>query len=281
MAGVSLLRRLDACRFLGLDVWEFSARSVRLPYGRLFLTAVVLRHPYRTLAGLHAYRHRVLPARLADVAAVHVDSRADFLAGLADAGWVVGMGFCEKPMDPPCPSGRFNHRCRLLEEPALPALPAPCGECRIREIAHHALAAGAALYIMTSAEDIARDLLLMSMRKAQMAGAVLSVCPYSVPPLSLAMAICGMRGWVLPYARGDCRDFAAWLRADRGVKDERTSPSISAHQRLVALLKEVAAVRAASGRGNARRFQRSGPMYVPAPDRSGANGQAGDRHSVL
>jgi len=281
MAGVSLLRRLDACRFLGLDVWEFSARSVRLPYGRLFLTAVVLRHPFRTLAGLHAYRRRVLSARLADVAAVHVDSRADFLAGLADAGWVVGMGFCEKPMDPPCPSGRFNHRCWLLEQPVVPDLPVPCGECRIREVAHYALAAGAELYIMTSAEDIARDLLLISMRKARMAGAVLSVCPYSVPPLSLAMAICGLRGWVLPYARGDCRDFSAWLRADRGVKDERTSPSISAHQRLVVLLEEVAAVRAASGRGNAQRFRRSGSMYVPALDAGRANDPAGDRHKAL
>jgi hypothetical protein len=281
MAGDSLLRRMDACRFLGFDVWEFSARSVRLPYGRLFLTAVMLRHPFRTLAGVLAYRRHVLPARLADVTAVPVDSPADFPAGLADTGWIVGMGFCEKPLDPPCPSGRFNHRCWLLEQAAGPALPVPCGECRIREIAHHALAAGAALYIMTSAEDIARDLLLTSLRKAQMAQAVLSVCPYSVPPLLLAMAICRLRGWVLPYACGDCRDFSAWLRADRGIKDERTFPSISAHQRLLALLKEVAAVRAASGRRNAQRFERSGPMYLPALGTSSAEGQAGDGHQAL
>ena len=281
MAGDSLLRRMDASRFLGFDVWEFSARSVRRPYGRLFLTAVVLRHPWRMLAGVLAYRRRVLPARLADVTAVQVDSPADFPAALTDTGWVVGMGFCEKPTDPLCPSGRFNHRCWLLEQPVVPALPVPCGKCRIREVAHHALAAGAALYIMTSAEDIARDLLLTSLRKAQMGQTVLSVCPYSVPPLSLAMAICRLRGWVLPYERGDCRDFSAWMLADGGIKEEQTSPSISAHQRLLALLSEVAALRAAAGRTNAQRFLPSGSMYVPAVETSGKNGQAGDGPKAL
>jgi len=271
MAGDSLLRRMDACRFLGFDVWEFSALSVLRPYGRLFLTAVVLRHPRRTLAGVLAYRRRVLPGRLADVTSVQADSRADFLAVLAGTGWIVAMGFCEKPTDPLCPSGRFNHRCWLLEQPVAPALPVPCSQCRIREIAHHALPAGAALYIMTSAEDIARDLLLTSLRKAQMTKAVLSVCPYSVPPLSLAMAICKLCGWVLPYERGDCRDFSAWMRADGGIKEEQTSPSVSAHQRLLSLLNEVAALRAATGRVNARRFLPSGPKYVPAPETSGAD----------
>jgi len=263
MAGDSLLRRMDACRFLGFDVWEFSFRSLQQSYGRFFLTDVVLRHPLRTLSGLLAYRRRVVPARLADVAEVQVGSRAGFPATLAGTGWVVGMGFCEKPLDPPCPSGRFNHDCLLLEQPVNPALPAPCSDCRIREIARHALAAGAALYIMTSAEDIARDLLLTSMRQSRMAYAMLSVCPYSVPPLSLAMTICGLRGRLLPYARGDCRDFSTWLRADRGTKEEQTTPSGSAHQRLLAFLHEAAEVRAAAGLGKALSFRRSGAMYVP------------------
>jgi hypothetical protein len=264
MVGETLLKRMDASGFLGFDVWEFSARSLRRPYGRLFLTAVVLRHPWRSLAGLSVYGRDVRPARQACIAPVRVSSRAALNAGLAGTDWVVAMGFCEKPMDPLCPAGRFNHRCCVLEQPDRPELPAPCEKCRIRKVACHALAAGATLYIMTSAEDIARDLLFPSLLSPRDRYALISVCPYSVPPLTLAMAICGLHGWVLPYAGGDCPDFTAWARADQGIKLEQTFPSDSAHQRLIGLMRDLAELRSGAGRAAARHFRQSGPVYVPA-----------------
>jgi hypothetical protein len=263
MVGENLLKRMDARGFLGFDVWEFSVRSLRRPYGRLFLTAAVLRHPWRSLAGLSAYRRDLRPARKTSIAPVRVSSRTALNAGLAETGWVVAMGFCEKPMDPPCPAGRFNHRCRLLEEPAPPEPLMPCEKCRIREVAGCALAAGAALYIMTSAEDIARDLLLPSLLPARECHVLISVCPYSVPPLTLAMAICRLHGWVLPYAGGDCPDFAAWARADQGIKPERTFPSDSAHRRLIGFMQDLAALRSGADRAALPHFRQSGHMYVP------------------
>jgi len=264
----ALFRRMDKARFLGFDVWEFSWRSLGCSYGRLFLRAVVLRHPLLTLAGARKYRRIVLPARQPDLSPVDVHSRGEFAGLPPEEAWVVGLGFCEKPMDPPCPAGRFNHRCRLLEQEQSAPAPEPCHECRIAHVAAQALAAGASVYIMTSAEDIARDLLLPSLRAGAYRTAVLSVCRYSLPPFTLAMAICGVRGWVFTYSSGDCRDFAAWSRADIGLKQERTFPSDEGRWRLVELLKEAAENRCAAGLQPARRFRWAGNLYVPDQDQA-------------
>jgi hypothetical protein len=93
---------------------------------------------------------------------------------------------------------------------------------------------------------------------------VLSLCPYSVGPLSLAFTICGFRGWVLPYERGNCQDYPAWLRADVGIKLEQTFLPVSSHQRLLALLDKVATLRTARGQKPAHRFNQVGNLYMPA-----------------
>jgi hypothetical protein len=247
---------------LGFDVWDFSARSLLHPYGRLFLRSAVLRHPLRFVAGLREYRLRTLAARSAELAPVGVPSWDSFEAELADGDWLVGMGFCQKPLEPPCPSGRFNHQCWFLTRPEGTALPPACHVCQIREIAERALPAGAALYIMTSAADIARDLLLPALRRAVPGRVLLSVCPYSVPPLTLAMTICGLGGIVQSYSEGDCRDFATWLRADEGNKAEQTRLPPAAHVRLLDLLDRVAP-RRQKHVVMPRRYAEAGNLLVP------------------
>jgi hypothetical protein len=248
---------------LGFDVWDFSARSLLRPYGRLFLRSVVLRHPLRFLAGLKNYTRRVRPARGQESARVGVSSREDFEAALVNGDWRVGMGFCQKPLEPPCPSGRFNHECWFLTRPEGAGMPPACRMCNIREIAERALPAGAAVYVMTSAADIARDLLLPALRGAVPGRVLLSVCPYSVPPLTLAMSVCGLRGMVQSYGEGDCKDFAMWSRADEGDKPEQTCLPPAAHRRMLALLDQVAA-RRAKVVAVPRRYAKAGNLYVPA-----------------
>ena len=258
-----LLERADAGALLGFDVWEFTALSLLRPYGKLFLGSLLLRHPYRLLRGLWAYRRCVRPARAAGSAPVGVASLAALQGELSEGTWLVGMGFCQKPLAPPCPSGRFNHDCWFLTKPQDAVLPAACQGCNIREIAERAPAAGASIYVMTSASDIARDLLLPALENSSLRRAVLSVCPLSVPPLTLAMTICGVRGIVESYEEGDCRDFPAWLRADEGDKPELTRLPAEAHQRLLALLENVASARRERGLPVAHRFRRAAGVYVP------------------
>jgi hypothetical protein len=246
VAEAGLLKRLDQKASLGFDVWDFSARSLLRPYGRLFLGEVLLRRPGRLAAGLREYRRRVRSNRQHDCAIVGSPSREAFEAELVEGDWLVGMGFCQKPVDPPCPSGRFNHRCLLLAQPTETALPAACRVCQIRELVERASPAGARIYIMTSAADIARDLLLPVLGGQAPSRVVLSVCPYSVPPLTLAMDICGLRGIVESYSEGACEDFAMWLRADEGDKRELTRLAPPAHQRLLDLVDRIAAARRTS-----------------------------------
>ena len=87
-------------------------------------------------------------------------------------------------------------------------LPAACRSCAIREIGALALRAGAACYVMTSAKDILLDLFVL--------------CRYSLRPFAVGLLAGGVRGWMFPFEKGDCRDYRTWLQADRGIKEERT-----------------------------------------------------------
>jgi hypothetical protein len=152
----------------------------------------------------------------------------------------------------------------LLSQSNQAELPAPCRACHIHELASHALLAGATIYIMTSAMDIAHDLLLPALRSNQRRLVVLSVCPFSVSPITLALTMCGLRGLVLAYNSGNCRDYAAWARADVGIKPEQTFLLLSTHNRLLALLDAVALARSAKGQTAAARFSEVQNLYMPA-----------------
>ena len=136
-----------------------------------------------------------------------------------------------KPMNPPCPSGRFNHDCHYLERllhsgipdtPEAPGTPDCCRQCAIREIGTMALKAGAAFYIMTSARDILLDVFAPALHEGRFSSGLFVLCRYSLRPFAVGLSASGIRGWLLPFERGDCRDYRTWLLADRGVKDEQT-----------------------------------------------------------
>ena len=263
MFGERFFHWLDARAALGIDVWEFSARSLARAYGRVFLRTVMFRYPRRTWAGLREYARHVRPGRRADLAWVGAppDPKA-WAEELAGQEWVVGMGFCQK--DLACPVGRFNHRCLLLERFLEPDWPAVCEKCPVRQVALHALPAGAGLHLMTSAEDIAGDLLLPGLERRVPNRWVLVICPYSIAPISLAMVISGLRGWLLAYHQGDCRDYATWLKADTGTKPEQTALPAGSQTRLLELLERVAAARTARGLASPQTFRAAGNLFLPA-----------------
>ena len=262
-----LLNRLDRAHFLGFDVWEFSWRSLARRYGRWFLMSVVLRHPWRTLAGLVRYRQARRSRDGGQPAIVGAGSPGVLRDELVSGEFVVATGFCQKPLEPPCPAGRFNHRCALLGQSQSRAfeLPQACRACAVRELGEKALAAGGALHIMTSAADIAGDLFLPSLRDRCWRGAVLAICPYSIPPFTLAMSICGLRGIVFGYDRGDCRDYPAWVRADEGDKPEQTFLAPSVHRQLLGFLNEIAATRRERQLPSYSCFREEHNIYLPRP----------------
>jgi hypothetical protein len=278
-----MLHRFDDKALLGLRVWEFAGRSLAQPYGRFFLRRLVLRHPWRTLAGLRRYRRFVrqggggAAARLGqgELALVGTASLAE-LQSVAMAGqgdFLVALGFCQKPLPAPddpvgCPAGRFNHDCLYLAQPdlAMPTEPTPapaCRGCALRALGRQALPAGATLHVMTAARDIAQDVLLPSLEQRRFAAAVLLLCPYSVQPMALALAICGLPALLATYRRGACADYGQWLRADGGDKPERTAIGEPAGAQVAALLTARATARRESGRPLPRCFVREGNLYVP------------------
>jgi hypothetical protein len=264
MLRVPMYKRMDQAAFLGFDVWDFSLRSLARPYGWRFLASVLLRHPWRSLAGMRMYRRRIRPAQDVSGTPVGIVSRDSFLNELVEGDWMLGLGFCEKSLEPSCPAGRFNHRCWLLEQAQYEQFPRACRDCHVRELAMRALEAGAALHIMTSAGDVARDLLIPALRGIPWR-TVMSICPFSIPPMSLALAISGCRGLIFGYKHGACSDYSAWDQADRGIKPEQTSLAPHIREGLHGLLHEVASLRMSRGRKPARHFTPAGNFYYPVP----------------
>ncbi len=261
------LHYLDQRAFLDFRIWEFCARSLFQPYGRLFLRLIVFRHPLRTLASLMAYRRFARQPHRSTVYPIGVDSMAAFQDAATKGELLVAVGFCQKPLPRPgihagCPAGRANHRCSYLEANTGAHLPPACQECHIRLVATKALAAGATLHIMTSARDIAHDIFLPTLRRNRFPRAILLVCPYSVQPIALPVLICRMQALVFTYGAGDCRTYEQWLRADGGIKPERTFLPASGNRQLLALLDAIASARG-DGRGSRPgAFRREGHFYV-------------------
>jgi len=201
-------------------MWDFCLRSLFREYGWQFFGRVALPHPLRTARA-------VLDSGTLDVSGDTIDvPPGGPVPGLEGAQSIVGLGFCLKPMTPPCPSGRPNHDCQYLEN--LPRsgaqdTPTSCRQCAIREIGLLALQSGAAVYIMTSAKDILFDVFVPALDRGRFSSGLFALCGYSVRPFAVGLLASGIRGWLFPFANGDCRDYKSWLLADRGIKDEQTA----------------------------------------------------------
>jgi hypothetical protein len=201
-------------------MWVFCLRSLVREYGWRFIARVGAAHPWRTLRAFHE-------VAALDAADGSLEVGAE-RSGRPRGGQlsVVGAGFCLKPLEPSCPSGRFNHDCVYLERLAgawANAAPAPCGRCAIRDLGTRALGLGAGFYVMTSARDILDDVFVPAMRRCAFASGLFVLCRYSFGPFAFGLLASGMSGRLLPLEQGDCRDYRTWLLADRGTKDEQTT----------------------------------------------------------
>ena len=252
-----LLRRLDARAFLGFRVWEFSFKSLFRRYGYTFFRQIMLKHPYRTIEGCLSYRRFLQEGRVeGDITTLgeKVEGREELL---------VGLGFCLKPMGRPgCPSGRPNHDCLHLARLDLrrsgPADPS-CQGCAIRSLGTAALRAGAHVNVMTSALDIAHDIMIPAVEKRRFRRVILFLCPLSIQAILLPLLICGIQGLLVAYSAGNCLDYPQWLLADGGIKRERTRIGREALDEVLHLLERVGAER----RVGYTHFQRVGNIYAP------------------
>lgn len=137
----------------------------------------------------------------------------------------MGLGYCLKPLDPLCISGRANHDCYYFEnnlQNEEDNTPDCCQQCTIRYIGSRALASGSSLYIMTSARDILFDVFLPAMNSNFTQTAVFGLCHYSLEPFKMALHITDINATLFTFESGDCRDYSTWRKADKGIKLDQT-----------------------------------------------------------
>jgi hypothetical protein len=265
------LDRLDRASFGNIQVWNFSFRSLLREYAWLFLLKAVVAHPAKTVRGLRRYRRFLRENRhpaLKYTGLLSIPSEEAFLErGRAlKSGPLVGLGFCLKPLDSgnpaaSCPSGRANHDCLYLERGETRPV---CAECAIRNISRLALEKDCPVYIMTSAKDIARDFMFPQISRGLFPAAALILCPYSVQAIILPLFICGVDMFLLSYASGSCADYEQWLKADRGIKDERTTIDAGCQERLFRFLEKLGDPK--SDKTQRRKyplFRRRGNIFFP------------------
>ncbi|MGB9301593.1 MAG: hypothetical protein WCD51_13515 [Anaerolineae bacterium] len=265
----ALLTRMDASAFLGFRGWDFSFRSMRERYGLTFLGQVALRHPWRTFGGILKYR-KLLSQQEGHhgMTRMFEGSDAEFVRRLCEAktGLLVAVGFCQKPRAPACPARRPNHDCVYLDNldfqtEGRTVNPA-CERCDIRTLGTLALRAGACMHIMTSALDIARDVMIPSVDHGRFQNVIMCLCPYSVRVIALPLTICGLEGYLVGYESGACANWDQWFLADRGIKHEMTMLGSTSHASVVSALEMIAHARAMEGLSFAS-FRRESNIYEP------------------
>jgi len=202
-------------------MWTFCLQSLVREYGWRFAWRIGVRHPLRTI---EAFREA---DRIEDTGRGSVEvGQGKPASAHGDPPSIVGVGFCLKPVNPPCPSGRADHDCLFLETSTgqdTPGVPVPCYPCAIREIGTQALRAGAAFYVMTSARDILEDVYVPALEDRRFPTGLFVLCRYSFRPFAVGLLASGMSARLIPLGPGDCRDYRTWLLADRGNKDEQTA----------------------------------------------------------
>lgn len=199
---------------------SFALHSLLRAYGWRFIWNVAIPYPRKVLQALAGMRKLVFVDDHVDVSDQE-GTRID----LQGPQSLIGVGFCLKPMA--CPSGRFNHDCISLESTDLKEVHAPCVGCEVRKHGERALQRGCTFYIMTSARDILDDVFLPALRERRFVAGRFLICRYSFKPFALGMLVSGIRGRLVAFESGDCRDYRTWVRADVGIKDEQTSLSQS------------------------------------------------------
>jgi hypothetical protein len=201
---------------------NFCLQSLFREYGWQFLRRVAVPHPVRTAKALLYCGRRDFSGDMITTS----DEEPDRSPGGRRS--IVGVGFCLKPIEPPCPSGRANHDCYYLEcllQSGIQDIPDCCRQCAIKEIGIMTLQAGASFYIMTSAKDVLLDVFTPALNKGRFSSGLFVLCRYSRQPFAVGLLASGMRGRFFLLERGDCTNYKTWLLADRGVKDKQTSIS--------------------------------------------------------
>jgi len=234
---------------------SFCLHSLLREYGWQFFWRVAAPHPVRTVKAFLASGRRDFTGNLITTS----DEEPE--PALGGRRSVVGVGFCLKPMNPPCMSGRSNHDCHYLErlmDSGSSDPPDCCRQCAIREVGLMALKADAAFYVMTSAKDILLDVFTPALNEGRFSSGLFLLCRYSLRPFTVGLLASGVRGWLFPFERGDCADYRTWLLADRGVKDEQTIFSEQTRLTVTELLGK-----AARGPDSVKRFKRQGNILCP------------------
>ncbi|MBI4702641.1 MAG: hypothetical protein HY744_16085 [Deltaproteobacteria bacterium] len=232
----------------------FCLQSLLREYGWQFLWRVLAPHPVRTTTAVLSVAKRDF---WGDKIVTSPQKPGPSLGGPRS---IVGVGFCLKPLDPPCLSGRANHECFYLERLLHAGTPEPpdcCKICAIREMGIETLKAGAAFYIMTSARDILSDVFTPALNERRFSAGLFLLCRYSLRPFTVGLLASGIQGWMFPFERGDCADYRTWLLADRGIKDEQTRISEQSWKDIHGLLDN-----AAKDPSTVKRFDRRGNVLV-------------------
>ncbi len=238
----------------------FCLRSLWREYGIAFLLRVVMRHPLLCWTRLKDYLSRSSREQANERPP---DDLAAHLTGGNPRMVLVGLGFCLKPLDPECPSGRPNHDCAFFDRhvhgPASAVAPA-CRRCQIRILGLAGLRSGYRIYIMTSAKDILEDVLLPALKDRRFKAALLAICRYSFAPIAIALALVGLDARLVPFAGGDCEDYRTWRRADKGIKEDQTRLGAQEFEDCMAMMKPD------SGMEHSLRISRSGNIYHARED---------------
>jgi len=232
---VKFFQWLDRKEFLSYRLWEFSLRNLFRFFPYHFLFRVLLIHPLKALRGVSKYQKLVNESKRSDLYGTRIleDIFNQLKTGMEDScHFVLAPGFCMKPYEEEkgestCPVGHFNHRCLVLEKPAMflkdqNQWQQPCSNCNLGTLALLSANMKSDFYIMTSARDITNDLFLPAIKNRGARMGIFLLCPYSTEAFTWGLAISGIDGALTTFCKGDCLNHGDFTKADIGIKEKQT-----------------------------------------------------------
>ena len=234
-----LFKKLDQFKLLGLQIWEFSARSLFRAYGWNFIFKVLIRHPIKSIKGLWAYKKFIKTVNFsADKDIISNLGLAKFMAKAQaePQNLLVATGFCQKPTDAAnpkdsCPTVRFTNHCQYYENHTL--APA-CEACDIKRIVELVKDLSCQFDILTAVRDITDNIFIPLLRGKTSKQVMIFICPFSIRLAILPLFICQADFVLIPFSSGSCDNYHDFIKADTGHKDETTY----AHQDHLALIEK-------------------------------------------
>ncbi len=155
-------------------------------------------------------------------------NKRDLIDNLSRGNGFITISYCQKPLN--CPDSRFSLKCtaKHLE----------CKECFLSQIKRKADILGIDYYIVLGDYDSVWNILKTQFLKRKKGVYIITICNMVMNVIKYLSLLFGLKGYILPFVKGECKTLAAYELSEFGYKNIQTDISLQNKSILLEILNE-------------------------------------------